>query len=168
MKDYYGLQRLKTPLEDMRQRTLDIIQRLIEDGESGAGPIEETMPDGSTMQLPSIPPRDYVDDHAFMSQVVREWLNDMPGQKLELSKPRGYANVVAYGKAQELAAQAKLMQGQAALPPGEEAAPGQPGEAKEGSLGAGPEKGEPPDQGEQPEGQPIAPQQLEPATQVVQ
>ena len=166
MKDYFGLHRLKTPLEDVRQRTLDIIQRLLDDGANGAGPITEPMPDGSMMELPSIPPRGFVDDHTTMAQLVREWLNDAPGQKADTDNPQGYANVVAYGKAQERAAMRKMMeQAQGQPPPVDQK--DKPGKApplnRPGSIGTGPEgEGPPPKQGETPQGNPVLPEQIQP------
>ncbi len=163
VKDHFGVSGLKTPMEALRQKILDTIQQLLEDGLNGAGPVEEQMVDGSVMELPSVPPEEFVDDYQVVAQMVKEWMVDAAGQKAKTANPAGYANVRAYGKAQKRAAQMEAMQAQPPPAPGKENGKGPPRElagppeqAPQGIEGA-------PGQGESPTGEPVNPAVMTPA-----
>lgn len=149
IQDHLGLPEMKNPDEDLRQKVLEIIQQLAEDGKAGAGPVEEPMPDGSMIYLPSIPPEAFVDNHALVAELTREYLVSEQGRKLKQDNPQGYQNVKAYGQAQERMIPPPPMEG---APPGPQptakpsSGQGEPA-AVEGPMPVSPPVGQPqPDQ----------------------
>jgi len=125
LKDYLGLPDLKVPGEDLRQKTLETIQELLQ-GEA----VQEISPDGVPIWIPSIPPEEFVDDPMIVAQLVREWLVGAQGRKARTDNPTGYQNVKAFGMAQE-----RLIP----PPPGEMPPEAAPPEAAVEEAGAPPE-----------------------------
>ncbi len=78
-------------------------------------------PDGSPgqpVEIPSIPVDDFEDNHQFVADAVKAWSQTADARLVRRDNPKGYSNVIAFGKAHAGLAQ------QAMIPPTGPPAPG--------------------------------------------
>jgi hypothetical protein len=92
VRDYMlpGLQELRVPNEDLRDKVIRVIIPELLQGQPIIGP------DGQPQ--PSVMPEEFVDDPGQCAELAHEWLNSPPA--LKMRNTPGYANVVAWGMAQ--------------------------------------------------------------------
>lgn len=122
-----GVPEWKVPNQDARNRVMENIRELLK-GE----PIQKlSAMTGQSITLPSVEVNEY-DNHAFVARVMADWFQTEKAAEWRRKSPAGFANCVAYWKAQA---------GLAMPPPGAE---------------------EPPDEGEAPAPKPASPNPNEP------
>jgi len=106
-KQLIGIPGMHTPQFDAREKCMDVIATLISDvsaGPNGERPKQQMQPgppgpDGQPgPPQPTVQP-DWEDDHAFFSMAVKAYLLD--NSDLKTSSPDAYANIQAYGQAQD-------------------------------------------------------------------
>jgi hypothetical protein len=95
-KSLIGIPGEHVPMMDDRDKGMAIIQQLLEQAPLPGDPDQETGQPGPVK--PSIEPA-WEDNHAAMADLVKKYL--VVNHTLAQDKPDGYANVVAWGKAQE-------------------------------------------------------------------
>lgn len=104
-KRLLGMPGERTPLEDDREKGMDVIMELL-NAEPVPGPPGPPGPDGQPTPGPqqsSIQP-DWEDNHDFCAKLARAYLT--VNSSLKKDKPNGYLNVQLWGQAQESAANA--------------------------------------------------------------
>ena len=89
-RELLGLPMLVTPGEDQRNKVMETITELLKDA-----PVQN--PETGELE-PSIPVDEFEDDPAIVYATVRSWCVKDSGRKQRRENPRGYDNVVAYGK----------------------------------------------------------------------
>ena len=149
VKSIYDLEGLKLPGEKARAKQLKEIQKLLEDGAAGMGPVPQIVPgpvmpgppvagpEGMPMEGPPIqgPPQQILvpsvailpklDDHAHELAAVVEWLQGEEAETAKQTNPAGYQNVILHGEA-HFDAMNGMIGGPGGPPPGGQPTPGGP------------------------------------------
>lgn len=123
-----GIPDWKIPNEDALNKVNAEIRELL----TGEPVKQPSVNLGEVIEIPSIPVDEF-DDHAFVSQCLRDWFQTEQAMDIRKTNPAGFKNVVSFWKAHEgLAVQAAMkqaMQAEAAPPEEEKPEPG-PGQLR--------------------------------------
>jgi hypothetical protein len=125
MMRYVGIRGFKSRKEMESKKFRVILKQLLLEGPIPGKPDPMTGMPGPPQ--PSVPIDMFEDDHEFMAQAARDFLNDGPGLRLKQSNPQAYQNVLAFGLAHQRAEIAEPKPAPApAPPPKKTGAPGPP------------------------------------------
>ena len=128
----FGVEDFYQPGENEREKMMEVIQQLLNeepvlestpqiDPATGAPVIDQMtgMPAVTMQERPSIMPDEFEDrDHTLCGEIIRSWTNSKVGRVARKAKPRGYDNVVLYGKLHDMMAMPPPMPGPAPGPDG--------------------------------------------------
>jgi hypothetical protein len=119
IKRLIGLENFALPDEDSRNKQMQEIDQLLQDGAEGLGPIEgqPTMgPTGQVVQGPphsTVPVDEVLDNHDVEFETIQAWANGEAGRQAKIENPMGYMNVRAHALEHQQAKLEQQMQQQA-------------------------------------------------------
>ncbi len=121
-----GMPEWKVPFYDAIGKVRDTIRRLSQEAPTIAPQFDLSMP--PQQPQPSIPPDEFEDDHMFVANAVKDWAQTQAARSLREKFPPGYDNVIAWGRAHFMMAQAAMMPppGPNGGPPPPDGPPGMP------------------------------------------
>ena len=124
------------PGEKQRDKTLFDINMLLREK-----PTQQFDPmTGQPQLMASQPADDFVDDHALVVQIVKEWAIDDAGRAAKAENPEGYMNVILWGKEHAAMAAPPPMPGDP-MQGGDPSAPGGPPMPSQTDIGSMPPSG---------------------------